>query len=544
MRNLFAHAAVAGATLPAYRRFQRARRGVRAAQEAVLRRILRSQAHSRFGIGHRFSSLSGADEFRRAVPLQSYEDLLPWLARGWETGEPCLTAERPLAYQPTSGTSRGRKLVPCTGLLCREYAAGAQAWLHDLYRHYPGIRRGRHFWSISPPGPDQGRAPDGIPIGFADDAAYLGWPGRFLRPLLVLPPGTGAPPSRDDFPAAAALALAAAADLSLISVWSPTFLLLLLDALENRMEALLRLLHAGTAAGRARAAAVERARAGAGADRARLYRALWPRLSLLSCWADGPSAAAAGMLRQYFPGVPLQPKGICATEGIVSIPLEEAGGAVPAVTSHFLEFLPAGADRTRLAHELEPGAAYSVVLTTGGGFYRYRLGDTVRVLRRHGELPVLRFVGRAHISDRVGEKLHEEEAAEAVREGLATAALDPPFWLVAPEADGHRWFYTLFLESGPLSPRQARILEAAVEGRFLQNFHYRLARDLGQLLPLRIFQINCGGLESYYRRLGAEGLRLGDIKLLALDRREGWAPWFTGGFVPAPAATPEAAPCA
>jgi len=35
-------------------------------------------------------------------------------------------------------------------------------------------------------------------------------------------------------------------------------------------------------------------------------------------------------------------------------------------------------------HELERGRLYSVILTTGGGLYRYALGDVVTVVGRVG----------------------------------------------------------------------------------------------------------------------------------------------------------------
>ena len=48
-------------------------------------------------------------------------------------------------------------------------------------------------------------------------------------------------------------------------------------------------------------------------------------------------------LRALFPGVEIQGKGLLATEGVISIPLMGRPAPVPAVTSHFLEFLDEGA---------------------------------------------------------------------------------------------------------------------------------------------------------------------------------------------------------
>src|SRR5262249_53619828 len=98
---------------------------------------------------------------------------------------------------------------------------------------------------------------------------------------------------------------------------------------------------------------------------------IWPGLRLVSCWGDGHAALHRPALRRRRPGVRLQPKGLLATEACVSIPF--ADRAPVAARSHFFEFLEG--DSPRLAHELEEGGVYSVVVTTGGGFYRYCLED-------------------------------------------------------------------------------------------------------------------------------------------------------------------------
>ena len=95
---------------------------------------------------------------------------------------------------------------------------------------------------------------------------------------------------------------------------------------------------------------------------------LWPRLSLLSMWTDAQAAHSVGPACHRFQGVEVQGKGLLATEGVVSLPLFGAPAPVLAVRSHFFEFLdPEHPNaRPRLAHELEVGRTYSVLLSTSG----------------------------------------------------------------------------------------------------------------------------------------------------------------------------------
>jgi hypothetical protein len=64
--------------------------------------------------------------------------------------------------------------------------------------------------------------------------------------------------------------------------------------------------------------------------------------------------------------------------------------------------------RATLAHELRRSEIYEALLTTGGGLYRHRLGDLVRVDGMVKLTPSVRFIGRAvGASDLLGEELSE-----------------------------------------------------------------------------------------------------------------------------------------
>ena len=58
-----------------------------------------------------------------------------------------------------------------------------------------------------------------------------------------------------------------------------------------------------------------------------------------------------------------------------------------------------------------------MVVTTGGGLYRYPLRDVVEVVGFVNECPLLRFVGRARrVSDLVGEKLDESHVSRILQQ--------------------------------------------------------------------------------------------------------------------------------
>src|SRR6202035_1674739 len=109
------------------------------------------------------------------------------------------------------------------------------------------------------------------------------------------------------------------------------------------------------------------------------HAVLWPHLHTISCWTDANAAVPAAHVAGLFPHARIQGKGLIATEAFISLPLVGHDGAALAVRSHFLEFESVNGqnemcDReARLAHELERGRRYAVIVSTGGGLYRYHL---------------------------------------------------------------------------------------------------------------------------------------------------------------------------
>jgi hypothetical protein len=242
-------------------------------------------------------------------------------------------------------------------------------------------------------------------------------------------------------------------------------------------------------------------------------RALWPRLRLVSCWGDGASRIYCDELRRRLPQAAFQPKGLLATEGVVTVP-DADDAPVLAARSSFFEFI--GDDgEISLAHELNEGACYEVVMTTAGGLYRYRLGDRVRCRGWSQGWPVLDFLGRAGlVSDLAGEKLSEAFVAD----GLPA---DGGFRMLIPQT-GPAPHYALIVDADAAPPSAG-----AVEQRLMRNPQYRHARELGQLQPLRVAPVR-RPLDAYLRRMASQGMRLGDIKPVALRPETDWLATFSG----------------
>ena len=523
-----ANSAWLASCIPEYLRFRKALGRVRTEQERVLRGILRKNRASAFGRRHGFSAIRTVRDYQSRVPLSDYNDYRAGVARIAEGETHVLTSERVRLFEPTSGSSSQAKWIPYTASLKHEFQRGIRAWVADMFLHDANLLHGAGYWSVSPALAREEVTPSGIPVGFADDSEYVGGlQQRLVQSVMAVPSSVRQSRTMEAFWYTTLRHLVRRPDLRLISVWNPSFLTLLADQLSEHADRLLdeapelkRALRATTAAER--------------------HALLWPRLRVISCWADGNSRPAARKLAALFPQARIRAKGLIATEGFVSLPWEECDGAVLAVRSHFLEFLPADstgrpdASRPHLAHELESGQTYSVVLTTGGGLYRYQLGDLVTVLGRTHECPLVRFAGRKDVADWCGEKLHEVQAARILESAFTARRLTPSFAMLACDTSGEVPNYVLYVEAAA-SEDDLGGIGTAIERALEENFHYRYARRLGQLGPLRVFAAR-NAEASYLAACMARGQRAGDVKCLALDPHDGWTPKFEGKFADTPTA--------
>jgi GH3 auxin-responsive promoter len=514
---------------PAWLGFRRALRNPAAVQERILLACVRRNAGTLFGRAHGFESIRSIREYQQRVPPASYDDIAPLVYRAARGEEHMLTRTPIERLVPSSGSTAAAKFIPFTRELRGEFTAAIDAWLVDLFTHDPALLGGPSYWSISPAiVVKPGIAGSITPTGFDSDSRYLGGArGAFARSILAVPDAMARVTDVTAFQYLSALFLLHARDLRLVSVWHPSFFGHLLDRIacdrdrlvydiEHGSVSVAPLLGPGLAAVLLPLFRPNRRRA----DELRRSSTnpidMWPNLSLISCWGDGPSTGAALALAKRCDGIAVQPKGLVATEGIVTIPFEQRHPI--AIRSHFFEFVESDGN-VRLAHELQRDTDYRVLLTTGGGLYRYQLGDRVRVDDFVYATPSLRFVGKDdRVSDLFGEKLSDGFVAGVLERLFRDSR--PQFAMLAPSQSGTKFAYTLFVSSDVIATPD---LATRLERELRHNPHYGWCVDLGQLTPARIIRVRPGATNAFMRACTASGQRLGDVKPASLALASDWA---------------------
>lgn len=480
------------------------------AQQRLLKDLLRDTAATEYGRAHGIKSNDDYETFAARLPLARYDDIGEWIVRQQQTERQVIAAERILFYELTSGSSGTAKQIPYTRSLKNVFNRMFAAWLYDLLAHGPGFETGKLFISISPVFQERPKTGRGVPVGLDDDADYLnGWMRGLIKRFFVVPASIKRVHTADAFKHALAALLLAESRLEAISIWNPSLFEVLLDFIEASRDALIDDLQRGSLRRDEVSFTFEPA------SRQRLsllsqqpldWPRVWPRLKLISCWADANAGAAARRLGGRFPDVFMQGKGLLATEAPMTLPLIRAGGSVPLAGDVFYEFLDDAGRLSRL-HELEAGREYEIVVTARGGLPRYRVGDRVRATRVYHATPCLEFIGRSDaVCDLVGEKLNEtfvQSSLSRLADGSSR------FQTLLPVITGAgSSYYVLVIDELAGDPFA---FAQQVDETLCQAHHYGVARRLGQLAPLQVRRAPAARA-AYYDFFIDKGMKWGDIK--------------------------------
>ncbi|MYF60005.1 MAG: GH3 auxin-responsive promoter family protein, partial [Gammaproteobacteria bacterium] len=207
----------------------------RAAQNALLRRILVTNANTHFGARHNFRQIRDPGAYRRAVPTKTYEDLRKYVEVQDRTGEPYLTADRPVYYHRTSGTLGAVKDIPVTSAGLGRVKENQQLFAYSVARGtraFEGRVLGITGQAI------EGLMPSGLPYGSASGLLYKRM-SKLVRRKYVLSPEIADIPDYDlRYFATAAFALAER-NVTGIGTANPSTLVRILDLIQSEPEALI-----------------------------------------------------------------------------------------------------------------------------------------------------------------------------------------------------------------------------------------------------------------------------------------------------------------
>jgi hypothetical protein len=236
----------------------------------------------------------------------------------------------------------------------------------------------------------------------------------------------------------------------------------------------------------------------------------WPDVKLIGCWTGGSVGVQLERLRRlYRPVAAVRDIGYLASEARMSLPLRDAtaAGAI-AIATNFYEFIPEeegdrGFPGTLLAHELECGRRYRVLLTTAGGLYRYDINDVVEVTGRYRDTPLIAFLRKAgDMANVTGEKLHVNHCLLAMRRAQAELGCGVVQFRFVADAGALRYRVCLELESGD-NAAPSLLAEAIDTALGAVNVEYRAKRQSRRLAAPFVQLMRRGWADDAVRRHAA-----------------------------------------
>lgn len=357
-------------------------------QEEFLMRLLRENARTEYGVRHGFEHIRTMDDFRRYVPLTSYDDYVPYIERIVNDDRNILTTYRTEHFSTLSGYKRlphSRWSVQasydysfCSGF----YIAGQHGFLTD-----------------------------GMTLNLIDNStAYLPsglTEGNLLGRLLtkrefnndqvyVIPLDVANKPELTDILYLQALFALKQKHISLAICDHYAYMIELLRHIEKHWPQLADDIEHGNPY-------IEPDQARADAIRnimedhhigTKMVSQLWPGLRCIMVSDVDSLSASFELLRTYCgTDVHFIFSGICSPEGTFTTALNLDDPQTVLIPDCVLyEFKPKGAnDNTRLLtlDQLEIGRSYELIVTTFAGLYRYKTQKTLLVAGRYHDTPTV-----------------------------------------------------------------------------------------------------------------------------------------------------------
>ena len=490
---------------------------------ATLLRIVSRSANTEIGKRWNFAAIQSVDDFRRNVPLTDYEVYRPYIQRMVDNGEKDLVAVcgDVVYYAPTSGTTSKSKLIP-------KYAN----FKGDEMDHATQVGKTVMFANML----KSEWAPHGVPI--------IPVTANFLRALFSAEPNTYPAPSKayyiadlsDALYVQMVFALKVAPNTSVIASIFISTLISAFNVLANEWPKIVADIRKGTLKSSLKLDAEEResleqAMNGPNAVRAdelqlifesasvtkfkEIVPQIWPCVDLVSVLCSGEFSHYIPRL-QYFLGdaISLFSFSYASSEGLLGVnkwPYKCVSAYALLPQSIFYEFIPLSqAERPNpdvlLIDEVKVGEYYEIVMTTGEGFYRYRVGDIVTVVEISPEGPVVDVIGRKKMCiNLIGCKLYGFQVSDAVGafiEHFKKQSTDYDY-LISSDTSVVPSRYVIWLEcdSGD-SHFSASDATAVIEAHLKSsNVDYKETVESGHIGPLAVELVKPGTIAEVKRIL-------------------------------------------
>lgn len=534
------------------RPFKRAVENPAAAQRDLLQQILQRNKDTEYGRGYQFGSLNNLADYQGNVPIVNYENIRQRIDRMTLGEKNILTAENPLLFAQTSGTTGTPKYIPVTPT-CQQ-GGGTTTWLHFANTSHPKMFSGKVITIVSPA--VEGYTKGNIPFGSTSGMVIRELP-KIVQSAYAVPYDTF---EISDYEAKyySLLRFGVAENVTFIGTANPSSILKLAEMADRFSNHLIKDIHDGTLSSDFNIADQWRQslqpRLRADPDRAKRLETFrsnrdgkllpadyWPNMALLGCWKGGTVGSYIDRLPEWFDPdqrglLPIRDMGYLASEARMSIPVSDSGaGGVLSIHLNVFEFVPAddidahGDDPDSWnflnVAEIEVGKEYYVFITTTGGLYRYDMNDVIEVVGQYRQAPLIVFRRKGRgMTNLTGEKLSVNQIIEAVRQAESAIGQETPHFRAEPDSEASRYVLKVEFQTTPDESTARRFLQEVDQSLNKLNIEWESKRKSGRLKNPLLQVMKPGWYERGKLKLVAEGKRVFQAKTILLDNKATYFP--------------------
>lgn len=267
-----------------------------------------------------------------------------------------------------------------------------------------------------------------------------------------------------------------------------------------------------------------------------LVRKIWPKIRYGQLIGGSMFAAYMDMLWTYVEDLPIHFFTYAASEGCFGIARdmgEEDAYYVLLPDTCFYEFLSETGDGERIytIRDVEVGSKYEILITTLSGMYRYAIGDVVEVVGFEGQAPVVRVCYRkSQVINIADEKMNVRQLENAMRKFQRRAECSAEGYCVDGDYTKKLPRYILYLElaDGKLPEDAAEILDECL---MESCSGYKRDRELAELDKVFIQPVPKGAFKAYGRFVAKLGRRKEQDKPLRILITEEQKAFFGGALL-------------
>ena len=480
---------------------------VQAQTDKILNMVLKN-TDSEYGRRYGFSAIKTIKDFQKQVPVVSYEDIKDDMERLVAGEKKIFTAEAPVMFAQTSGTTGDPKYVPvtptCQG---REHSDQMRTWTYHAQQDHPDIFNGKVVSLVSPA--VEGHTPTGLAYGSTSGFIYKNMPGIIRKAYSIPYPVFEVADYGAKYYAIMRISLEH--DVRFLATANPSTIIKMCEKANEHSEAILRDINDGTLSGsldiepHIRKVLEKKFRPNPNLARelgkARKHRDgvlkpvdYWPSLSLIGCWKGG----TVGHYLEQFPDwfdpdgqrqIPVRDWGYLSSEARGSIPLsDESSKGVLTITTNFFEFVETEELESQrddpskwsflTVGDIEKGKDYYIFMTTTGGLYRYDINDVVRVEGYYNQTPEIVFQRKGRgMTNITGEKLSVNQIISAMQNVTRESGATPAHFKAEADMEKSRYIFRVEFTTAIDPDLQKACLK--VLDRHLKdiNIEYKAKRD-------------------------------------------------------------------